>query len=66
MYFELKGIEGEYFVKNESSILQYKLDKNGQKTGESIMHIITDSIENHNDRKEIAKKIIEYIINQPW
>ena len=63
MYFELKGVEGDYIVRNESSILQYKLDKNGEKTGESIMHIITDSIENYNDRKEISKKIIEFLIN---
>ena len=63
MYFELKGIEGEYIVKNESSILQYKLDKNGKKTGESVIHIITDSIENNKDRYEITKKINEFIIN---
>ena len=63
MYFELKGVDGDYLVKNESSILQYKVDKNGNKTGESIMHIITDSIENQQDRKKITKKILEYIIN---
>lgn len=61
MNFELKGIEGEYIIKNESSIQQYKLDANGKKTGESVIHIITDSIENSSDRKEITKKIIEYI-----
>jgi hypothetical protein len=63
MYFELKGVDGDYLVKNESSILQYKLDKDGNKTGESIMHIITDSIENQQDRKKITTKILEYIIN---
>lgn len=63
MFFELKGVDGDYLVKNESSILQYKLDKNGKKTGESIMHIITDSIENQQDRKKITNKILEYIIN---
>lgn len=63
MYFELKGVDGDYLVKNESSILQFKLDKNGNKTGESIMHIITDSIENQQDRKKITNKILEYIFN---
>ena len=63
MYFELKGVDGDYLVKNESSILQFKVDKNGNKTGESIMHIITDSIENQHDRKKITKKILDYIIN---
>jgi hypothetical protein len=59
MYFEIRGLEGEYIIKNESSILQYKLDENGQKTGESIMHIITDSIENNEDRNRVTKKIVE-------
>ena len=60
MYFKLKGIDGDYLIKNEFSILQYKLDKDGNKTGKCIMHIITDSIENPQDRKIITKKIMEY------
>jgi hypothetical protein len=60
---EVKGKEGDYIVKNESSILQYKLDENGNQTGESVLHIITDSIENQEDRSEVAKKIEEYILN---
>ncbi|MCB0730081.1 MAG: hypothetical protein KDC88_03510 [Ignavibacteriae bacterium] len=59
MLFTIKGKEGEYIVKNESSILQYKVNENGEQTGESILHIITDSIENQEDRSEIAKKIEE-------
>ncbi len=57
MFLKVKGKEGDYLVKNESSILQYKLDKNGQKTGESVLHIITDSIENQDDRSEVTKTI---------
>jgi hypothetical protein len=63
MFMEVKGKEGDYLVKNESSILQYMLDETGNKTGESVLHIITDSIENHEDRSEVAKKIEEYILN---
>jgi hypothetical protein len=63
MFMEVKGKEGDYIVKNESSILQYKLDENGNQTGESVLHIITDSIENQEDRSEVAKKIEEYILN---
>ncbi len=62
MLVKIKGIEGEYLLKNESSILQYKLDENGNHTGESVLHIITDSIENTEDRTEISKKIEELIL----
>ena len=62
MLVKIKGIDGEYLLKNESSILQYKLDENGEHTGESVMHIITDSIENNQDRKEVSKKIEELIL----
>lgn len=62
MLIKIKGIEGEYLLKNESSILQYKLDENGDYTGESVLHIITDSIENTEDRNEISKKIEELIL----
>jgi hypothetical protein len=60
MFIKVLGKEGEYIVKNESSILQYKLDAEGNQTGDSILHIITDSIENKEDRFEITKKISEY------
>ena len=60
MLMKFKGKEGDYIVKNGSSILQYKLDENGEKTGESLLHIITDSIENQEDRNEVIKKIEEY------
>ena len=63
MFLKIKGKEGEYLVKNESSILQYKLDENGQKTGESVLHIITDSIENQDDRSEVTKTIEKFNLN---
>ena len=63
MYLEIKGIEGNYIIKNESSIFQYKVDENGQKIGKGILHIITDSIENQEDRMKVNKKIEEFIIN---
>lgn len=61
MDIRVKGKEGEYLVKNRSSILQYKIDKNGIQTGESVLHIITDSIENYHDRKIITEKLKEKI-----
>jgi len=63
MLLKISGKEGDYIVKNESSIFQYKKDENGLKTGESILHIITDSIENQEDRSEIAKRIAELNLN---
>ena len=63
MVMKVKGKESDYIVKNESSIFQYKLDENGQKTGKSILHIITDSIENREDRDEVIKTIEEYNLN---
>jgi hypothetical protein len=60
MTLRFKGKEGEYVVKNESSILQYKINSEGMQTGDSILHIITDTIENSEDRKEVTKKISEY------
>jgi hypothetical protein len=57
MNINFKGNDGDYVVKNESTILQYKIDENGEQTGESIRHIIVDSIENNEDRNEIFKKL---------
>ncbi len=59
MNIRIKGEEGEYLVKNRSSILQYKIDDTGKQTGESILHIITDSIENYYDRMKITEKLKE-------
>ena len=63
MELKMKGKDGEYIVKNESSIIQIKTDLNGEQTGESVMHIITDSIENNEDRTEVSKMIEEYRLN---
>jgi len=57
MFLKVKGIEGDYLVKNASSILQYKLNEKGEKTGESIIHIITDSIENSEKNRGIYLKL---------
>jgi len=59
MDIRVKGKDGEYLVKNRSSILQYKIDMNGNQTGESVLHIITDSIENSDDRIKITEKLRE-------
>ena len=61
MLVKVNGVEGDYLVKNESSITQFIKDKNGEHTGESVLHIITDSIENSEDRNEISRKIEEFI-----
>lgn len=63
MELKVKGNEGDYLVRNESSILQYKHDELGNKTGESVLHIITDSIENQEDRNKVNSKIEEYNLN---
>ena len=57
MNIKIKGKDGDYVVKNESTILQYKINENGEKTGESIRHIILDTIEDNEDRNEIFKKL---------
>ncbi len=60
MVINLKGKEGDYLVKNSSTIVQYKKDSNGKKTGKSILHIIVDSIENNEDRILIQKNIRKF------
>ncbi len=60
MLVKIKGQAGEYIVKNEYSILQYIIDSEGHYTGESILHNITDSIENNEDRSEVSRKIEEF------
>jgi len=60
MLLKIQGKEGEYIVKNKSSIFQYKIDAKGEHTGDSVLHITTDSIENNEDRKKITKKISEF------
>jgi len=57
MVLKLKGKEGDYLVKNSSTIIQYKKDSCGKKTGKSIIHIIVDSIENNEDRILIQENI---------
>ncbi len=49
----IRGIEGIYKVKHRTKIYQYKIDSNGVKTGEYVIHVITDTIENDSDRKKI-------------
>lgn len=60
MFLKIKGHDGEYVIKNGSNILQYKFDKNGSSSGETVVHIITDSIENKYDRIQVSQKIKEY------
>ena len=60
MSFIVKGNSGEFVIKNESSILELKIDELGNQTGESVVHAITDSIENHEDRALVDQKLEEY------
>lgn len=57
MVIKLKGNEGDYLVKNSSTIVQYQKDSNGKRNGKSILHIIVDSIENNEDRNLVQKNI---------
>ena len=61
MNFIVKGNSAEFIIKNESSILELKIDESGNQTGESVVHVITDSIENQEDRKLVDKKLEEFI-----
>lgn len=60
---EIKGNEGNYLIKNESVIVQFKINSQGKETGERIIHSITDTIENSEDRKHISKIIEEINFN---
>ncbi|MFZ1289837.1 MAG: hypothetical protein WAR79_07090 [Melioribacteraceae bacterium] len=60
MSFTVKGNSGKFFIKNESSILELKIDETGNQTGESKVHVITDSIENQEDRILVIQKLKEF------
>lgn len=60
MNIVVKGNLAEFVIRNESSILELKLDELGNQTGESIIHVITDSIENQEDRELVNKKLEEF------
>ncbi len=59
MSYQLKGNAKEYLIKSDTNILEFKLDEYGNHTGESKVHIITDSIENNEDRTIITEKLKE-------
>jgi len=62
MVIEVNGNEGKYFVKDPSNIVQLNLNNKGERTGESKVHIIADTIENKEDRIKVSEKILEYIL----
>ena len=57
MSYQLKGNEKEYLILGGSNILEFSIDEEGNHTGESKVHIITDSIENNEDRSLITEKL---------
>ena len=61
---KVKGNAGEFLIKNSSTILELKVDENGNKTGESFVHIISDSIEDQYDRNLVNEKLVEFQLNK--
>ncbi|MCB0744540.1 MAG: hypothetical protein H6613_10485 [Ignavibacteriales bacterium] len=61
---KVKGNAGEFLIKNSSTILELKVDENGNKTGESLVHIISDSIEDQYDRNLVNEKLVEFQLNK--
>ena len=61
---KVKGNAGEFLIKNSSTILELKVDENGNKTGESLVHIISDSIEDQFDRNLVNEKLVEFQLNK--
>jgi hypothetical protein len=59
MSITIKGNAGDYLIRNEFSILEVKLDKTGNQTGESKVHVIADSIEDQDDRIMVIQKLRE-------
>ena len=61
---KVKGNAGEFLIKNSSTILELKVDENGNKTGECLVHIISDSIEDQYDRNLVNEKLVEFQLNK--
>ena len=61
---KVRGNAGEFLIKNSSTILELKVDENGNKTGESLVHIISDSIEDQYDRNLVNEKLVEFQLNK--
>lgn len=57
MVIEVNGNDGKYLIKDPSKIVQFKTDNAGKNTGESVVHIIADTIENKEDRTKVSEKI---------
>ena len=62
MILEVKGKDGTYLVKDPSNIIQLSMNAKGENMSKSKIHIITDTIENMEDRQKVSAKILEYTI----
>ncbi len=60
MEIKLKGIAGEYLIKNSSTIVQTKKCSYKETKIETVVHIITDSIENNKDRILVENNIKKF------
>ncbi len=59
----IEGQDGVYKIKHRTKIYQYKRDKSGNISGECILHVMTDTIENDYDRHKVSK-FIQSLVKQ--
>lgn len=59
----VEGADGIYKIKHRSKINQYKINTKGRLTNTFRLHIITDTIENDEDRKKVAEAIQKMNLN---
>ena len=52
---------GKYLLKDQSTIIQVSRNNKDNWTTKNITHIITDTIENKEDRLKVSEKIIEFL-----
>jgi len=53
----IEGTDGIYKIKHRSKIYQYKINSQGRLTDTFKLHIITDTIENDEDRRKVVTAI---------
>lgn len=61
MILEVNGNDGKYLLKDQSTIIQVSRNNKDDLATKNITHIITDTIENKEDRLKVSEKIIEFL-----
>ncbi len=60
MILEVNGIDGKYLLKDQSTIVQVSRNNKNNYAIKNRTHIITDTIENREDRIKVSEKLFEY------